>query len=90
MINPFTHPGWYRTLRAGLWLVCKTRRQAAESGVQVAARNLRKQGVPLELALLILTEQPGAYDLPRAGAAGVFTTRSQGEQPCTASRPSTS
>lgn len=30
-------------------------RNAAESGVQQAARNLRKQGVPLELALRILT-----------------------------------
>lgn len=39
---------------AGQWLVAKARRQATESGVQTAARNLRKQGVPLELALRIL------------------------------------
>lgn len=43
---------WFR---AGVWLVDKARRQAAELGTQAAARNLRKQGVPLELALLVLT-----------------------------------
>ena len=39
---------------AGLWLVSKLRQQAAESGVFQAARNAKKQGVPLELALSIL------------------------------------
>ena len=39
----------------GRWLICKARRQARESGIQQAAANLRKQGVPLPLALLILT-----------------------------------
>lgn len=39
---------------AGLWLARKARRNAEEAGVQQAARNLRKQGVPIELALAIL------------------------------------
>lgn len=32
----------------------KYRRQAREVGTQQAARNLRKQGVPIEVALLLL------------------------------------
>lgn len=44
-----------RTLdHIGRWLASKARQQAIDVGVQQAARNLRKQGVPLELALLIL------------------------------------
>lgn len=38
----------------GRWLADKVRRQAAEVGVQQAARNLRKQGAPLEVALALL------------------------------------
>jgi hypothetical protein len=38
----------------GWWLLAKARRQAAEAGTYQAAKNLRKQGAPLELALLIL------------------------------------
>lgn len=41
-------------LIAGLWLAQKARRQAREVGIQQAARNLRKQGAPIELALTIL------------------------------------
>jgi hypothetical protein len=41
-------------ISAGRWIVCKARQQAAEVGYQQAARNLRKQGVPLSLALVIL------------------------------------
>lgn len=41
-------------IAAGTWLARKARQQAKEQGVQRAAMNLRKQGVPLELALLIL------------------------------------
>lgn len=41
-------------ISAGRWIVGKARRQAAEVGYQQAARNLRKQGVPLSLALIIL------------------------------------
>jgi hypothetical protein len=40
--------------QAGLWLVSKYRTRAAESGYYVAACALRKQGVPLPLARLIL------------------------------------
>lgn len=40
--------------RAGQWLASKARRQASTLGVQRAAANLRKQGVPIELALEIL------------------------------------
>lgn len=39
---------------AGLWLADKARRNAAESGTYQAAANLRKQGVPLNLALALL------------------------------------
>lgn len=38
----------------GYWLADKAREQAQERGVQHAARNLRKQGVPLHLAVAIL------------------------------------
>lgn len=41
-------------ISAGRWIVGKARRQAAEVGYQQAARNLRKQGVPLSIALIIL------------------------------------
>lgn len=44
----------FDTIAIGQWLVAKARRQAAAQGVQPAARNLRKQGLPLELALAIL------------------------------------
>lgn len=37
-----------------VWFREKYREQAAVSGVYVAARNLRKQGVPLEYAVAIL------------------------------------
>jgi hypothetical protein len=40
--------------RAGHWLVLKARQQQMRQGTQAAARNLRKQGLPLELALAIL------------------------------------
>jgi ribosomal protein S11 len=39
---------------AGMFLVSKARQQAAEYGTQQAARNLRKQGMPIETALAIL------------------------------------
>jgi len=42
----------------GHWLTQKARRNAAEAGVFQAARNLRKQGVPLELARGILLKGP--------------------------------
>lgn len=44
----------YNVLCAGLWLVTKAKTQQRDLGTQAAARNLRKQGVPLELALAIL------------------------------------
>ena len=40
---------------AGAWLIAKARRQQVTLGTFQAARNLRKQGVPLQLALAILT-----------------------------------
>ena len=39
---------------AGAFLIRKARQQQATSGTQRAARNLRKQGVPLDIALRIL------------------------------------
>ena len=41
-------------ISAGRWIVGKARQQAREAGYQQASRNLRKQGVPLSLALVIL------------------------------------
>jgi hypothetical protein len=43
---------WYI---AGHYLTKKARAQALESGYERAARNLRKQGVPLCISLYILT-----------------------------------
>lgn len=43
-----------RLLAIGLWFAAKYQLLAAESGTERAARNLRKQGVPLQLALKIL------------------------------------
>lgn len=44
---------------AGIWLVNKARRQQAEIGTYQATRNLKKQGVPLLLALDILAPVRG-------------------------------
>lgn len=38
----------------GRWLVVKARQQATTVGTQQAARNLKRQGVPLALAVSIL------------------------------------
>ena len=48
------HHHTHAIVHAGAWLYVKARRQAREMGVQQAAKNLRKQGAPLELALSIL------------------------------------
>jgi hypothetical protein len=42
-------------LQFAVWFACKTRDNAAVSGTYQAARNLRKQGVPIEFALAILS-----------------------------------
>lgn len=40
------------------WFVSKAQRQARESGYFQAAKNLRKQGVPIEIArMMLLGEQ---------------------------------
>ena len=44
--------------RIGRWVAWHYRGRALEAGTQTAARQLRKQGYPLEVALLILV--PGA------------------------------
>lgn len=41
-------------LQFAVWFACKARDNAARSGTFQAARNLRKQGVPLEYAVAIL------------------------------------
>ena len=46
---------------AGRWLVLKAREQQSAAGTYAAARNLRKQGVPLPMALAILARA----DFPR-------------------------
>lgn len=40
--------------RTGQWIITKYRAQAQQVGTQQAARNLRKQGVPLAVARLVL------------------------------------
>ena len=40
---------------AGMFLVAKMRQQAIEAGTYRAAANLRKQGVPIAVALAVLT-----------------------------------
>ncbi len=42
------------TILALRWIITKYRRRAADSGFYVVARQLRKQGVPLTVARLIL------------------------------------
>jgi hypothetical protein len=44
----------YIACRAGGWLIRKARAQAQAKGTFTAAANLRKQGVPMDLALAIL------------------------------------
>ena len=48
------HDHTHAIVHAGAWLYVKARRQAREIGVQQAAKNLRKQGAPIELALQLL------------------------------------
>lgn len=43
------------TRRVGAWFQKHYQRRRVESGVFAAAKQLRKQGVPLEIALLLLT-----------------------------------
>lgn len=43
-----------RTFQIGLFFASKYQLQAQDTNVERAARNLRKQGVPLQIALLIL------------------------------------
>lgn len=45
-------------LAAGRWLFAKFARQSKESSVFSAARNCRKQGMPLETALILLRALP--------------------------------
>jgi hypothetical protein len=40
--------------KAGRWFLHKYRYAAVEKGVQAAARNMRKQGVPISIALFVL------------------------------------
>lgn len=43
-----------------VWFLCKARENAAQAGVYQAARNLRKQGLPLPYALAILVGRSDA------------------------------
>jgi hypothetical protein len=49
--EPSTHE------RIGQWVAWHYRQRAMESGTQTAARQLRKQGYPLKVSLLILAGQ---------------------------------
>ena len=53
----------------GYWLTRKYRRQRAARGTRAAAANLRRQGVPVDLALRILGVAPSGADLPSSGSA---------------------
>lgn len=39
----------------GAWFIAKWRQRCTESGVQIAAMQMRKQGIPLEVALCVLS-----------------------------------
>ena len=58
-----SHKGFVMSLSvlasAGFWLAHKARRNADDVGTFQAARNLRKQGVPLNLALALLLARRG-------------------------------
>ena len=41
----------------GNWFISKYRLQAAKTGVQSTARAMRKQGIPIEVALAVLCGQ---------------------------------
>ena len=43
-----------RALMIGLFFAQKYRNQAVTGGVPKAARNMRKQGIPVDMAVLIL------------------------------------
>ncbi len=49
-------------VRCGAWFMHKYRAQARESGYFNAARNLRKQGVPIEVALTLLLGKKTTLD----------------------------
>ena len=54
-MEPFDRP--YRIFArdlAGSWITSKFRQQAKDSGVYAAARNLRKQGCSLTVALVLV------------------------------------
>jgi hypothetical protein len=51
---PDDHPLFEGFDAAGAWLATKAAQQQATVGTQQAAKNLRKQGVPLNVALAIL------------------------------------
>lgn len=42
------------SVAVGEWFVSKYRKQQVESGTQQAARNMRKQGCPIWMALMVL------------------------------------
>lgn len=55
-------------MTAATWFIDKYRSQAQRLGVQQTARNLRKQGVPLEVALEVLAgRQPPPWPGITAG-----------------------
>jgi SpoU rRNA methylase family enzyme len=51
-----------RNIKLANFILSKYRKQAAKSGVYQAARNMRKQGYPLELAQAVLLP---TRELPR-------------------------
>ena len=48
------HSAWRQVIMAGLALTAKVIEQVETSGHYQAARNLRKQGYPLDLALALI------------------------------------
>jgi hypothetical protein len=44
-----------QTVEIGAWFVSKWRQRCSASGVQVVATQMRKQGIPLEVALCVLS-----------------------------------
>lgn len=66
-----------RHLKLASWITRKYRLRRAQAGTQTAAKQLRKQGVPLEVCLMILGIAPANQDDGRPlGLVELCSTRS--------------
>lgn len=67
-----------RRLKLASWITRKYRLRRAQVGTQAAAKQLRKQGVPLEVCLMILGIAPASQDDGRPlGLVELCSTRAR-------------